>query len=100
VSIKISRPTHPYTELTEDFLLRQAAAELVMLEGLDSHSDADHAALSRVLWNWLAEYGAFDTPPELPALATLVKEFVSGATPSAAPAIERAKKILGESEAR
>ncbi len=98
--LKIDTQSHPYTKMSEDFLLRQATAELALLGDTENQSEADHAALNRVLWNWLMEYDKHPGPTELKALVVLVKEFVSGAVPSPAPAIKMAKGILNRGVAQ
>lgn len=64
--------------MTEDFLLRQAAAELLVIEQSYSKSVDPHAALSSSLWNWFSEYGRLASPPSLVLMSSMVGDHLAG----------------------
>lgn len=64
--------------MTEDFLLRQAAAEILVIEQSQVQSSASHAILSAALWNWVSEYGRLTSPPALVQMSSMIKDHLAG----------------------
>lgn len=96
--IKVDPPSHPYSSMSEDFLLRQAAAELLIIREAHANSDDTPSTLSSSLWNWLAEYGRFVSPPKLAEISSLVRNFVSGTTSDTRQFFDAASSVLASRE--
>ncbi len=98
MQIKIDAPSHPYSSMTEDFLLRQASAELLLIEQSHVHAPDPSSALAAGLWNWLSEYKRYTSPPALARLTALVADHIAGKQDRPAEFFDAARASLGTPE--
>lgn len=82
--------------MTEDFLLRQAAAELLVIEQGHAQSPDPQSALSAALWNWFSEYGRQSSPQALVRMASMVGDHLAGKTDFPGEFFDAAREAVQE----
>jgi len=82
--------------MTEDFLLRQASAELLLIEQSHVHAPDPSSALTACLWNWLSEYKRYTAPAALAQMTALVTDNLSGKQDRPSEFFDAARAALGD----